>query len=455
VNKVKNTLIKRIFIVNILLLVVTNVVLGAVMLYRSRITSKALIDARVLDVANCAAASVNGDILKTLTAQDKGTENYQLIENSLIVFRDNITLEYIYCIAQKSETEFVFTIDPSLGDPGKFGDPVVYTEALAKAAKGTPSVDATPYTDAWGTFYSAYSPIYDSEKNIVGIVGVDFAAEFYEKELTANTGIILAIFTLSLAASIIVLFVSTRQIRHGFSQLYNEMSALSDDINTLTKDTPENAAAAEQDAKDEITDIIFKTRSMHNVIRSYLVRVKSEARRDGLTGVGNRTLFAETMENLNERIKEETADFAIAIFDINGLKVINDEHGHDEGDKIIEDAAAALKETFGAEPIYRIGGDEFIAVLEETPLEEADNLLERLDRNIETVNKSESRKKIPLAISKGAAAYRKGVDKDFNAVFKRADNVMYHDKAAYYLRHGDRRKKKIDAFLNESEEENT
>ena len=124
-NKVKNTLINRIFIINILLLVVTNVVLGAVMLYRSRVTSKALIDARVLDVANCAAASVNGDILKTLTAEDKGTDNYKLIENSLIVFRDNITLEYIYCIAQKSETEFVFTIDPSLGDPGEFGEPVV------------------------------------------------------------------------------------------------------------------------------------------------------------------------------------------------------------------------------------------------------------------------------------------------------------------------------------------
>ena len=449
-NKTKNKLIKRIFIVNILLLVLANVVLGGVMLYRTRINSKAMIDARVLDVANCAAASVNGDILKTLTAEDKGTENYKLIENSLIVFRDHITLEYIYCIGQKNDNEFIFTIDPSLDDPGKFGDPVVYTEALAKAAKGTPSVDATPYQDAWGRFYSAYSPIYDSDKNIVGIVGVDFAAEFYEKEMTANTSIIFAVFAVSLTASIIVLFASTRQIRHGFSQLYNEMSALSDDINALTKNSPDNAAK-EPEANDEITDIIFKTRSMHNVIRSYLVRAKSEARHDSMTGTGNRTLFSETVKEIDEKIANGTADFTISVFDINGLKATNDEYGHDEGDSLITDAAEVLKETFGKDVVYRIGGDEFIAILEETPLEEADNITEKLETRIDMLNKSEKRQQIPLTISKGTVAYRKGVDKNFNAVFKRADTVMYHDKAAFYLRRGDRRKKGLEQYLKEDE----
>ena len=448
--KTKYRLLNRVIILNILVLILTNAILGGVMLYRSMSTSRDHIVARMLDVANCAAASVDGDVLKTLTAEDEGTADYKSVYDSLSVFRDNITLEYIYCIAQKSEDEFVFTIDPSLEDPGKFGEPVAYTEALASAAKGTPSVDKAPYEDAWGRFYSAYSPIYDSEKKIVGIVGVDFAAEWYEKELAANTGIILVIFALSLAAGIIVLFVSTRQIRHGFSQLKNEMLTLSDDINTLAKGTTDAPEANELNDGDEITNVTFKARSMHNVIRSYMNQIKAEANHDSMTGTGNRTLFSDTVSSLDEKILSGTACFSIAVFDINGLKVINDEHGHDEGDKIIKDAAALITDVFGADKVCRIGGDEFIAILEYTSEERIKELISGLNSRIEETNKTEKRKAIPLYIAKGAATYSKDTDKNFNAVFKRADSVMYRDKAAHYLLRGDRRKRDIHTYVNET-----
>ena len=71
---------------------------------------------------------------------------------------------------------FSFSVDPAPDDPGEFGAPVVYTEALYKASLGIPSVDEVAYTDAWGRFYSAYSPVFNSNGKVAGIVATDFSA---------------------------------------------------------------------------------------------------------------------------------------------------------------------------------------------------------------------------------------------------------------------------------------
>nr|MCR5358049.1 response regulator [Lachnospiraceae bacterium] len=57
-------------------------------------------------------------------------------------------------------------------------------EALANAGRGVASVDEVPYSDAWGEFYSAYSPVYDSSGNIAGIIAVDFTADWFEGQLS-------------------------------------------------------------------------------------------------------------------------------------------------------------------------------------------------------------------------------------------------------------------------------
>ena len=86
---------------------------------------------------------------------------------------------------------FVFMVDPTLDDPGEFGEPVVTTEALKKAAKGTAAVDEEPYTDSWGRFYSSYTPVFDSKGNVVGIVVVDFSAKWYDDQIFKETGSII------------------------------------------------------------------------------------------------------------------------------------------------------------------------------------------------------------------------------------------------------------------------
>ena len=72
----------------------TNLALGAALMYQSRNAMKTQIDERMLDVVNTAAAMLDGDVLEKLTAEDKGTPEYQSVLDTLVRFRDNIDLAY-------------------------------------------------------------------------------------------------------------------------------------------------------------------------------------------------------------------------------------------------------------------------------------------------------------------------------------------------------------------------
>ncbi|MBQ7161805.1 MAG: hypothetical protein IJR90_08875, partial [Clostridia bacterium] len=136
--------------------------LGAVLMHQSRIATKTQINERMLDIVNTAASMLDGDVLDHLTAEDKGTAEYQAVYDTLAWFRDNINLDYIYYVRDEGNKNFTFGIDTDPEAPGEFGSPVVYTDALYAASLGTPSVDEEPYEDEWGRFYSAFSPVFNS-----------------------------------------------------------------------------------------------------------------------------------------------------------------------------------------------------------------------------------------------------------------------------------------------------
>ena len=71
--------------------------------------------------------------------------------------------------------------------PAAYGENCEFTVALDSAGLGTAAVDETPYTDRWGEFYSAYSPVFDSNGNVAGIVAVDFSVDWFEDQVTSQT----------------------------------------------------------------------------------------------------------------------------------------------------------------------------------------------------------------------------------------------------------------------------
>lgn len=183
----KHSLSTKIILMVEFILLVSSIFFCSVSIYRSRVGIRKAIQQRMLDIANCAAGSVSGEDMKYLTEDTIGDDNYNKIYNTLAVFRDNVELEYVYCIKESGTDNFIFTMDLDLVDPASYGDSVEYTVALSSAAKGRAAVDETPYTDKWGEFYSAYSPVFDAQGNVSGIVAVDFSVSWFEDQLSAQT----------------------------------------------------------------------------------------------------------------------------------------------------------------------------------------------------------------------------------------------------------------------------
>ena len=161
---------------------------------------------------------------------------------------------------------------------------------------------------------------------------------------------------------------------------------------------------------------------------------------DGLTGIGNKTAYLQKIHSLEDGIRRGTASFTVFVFDLNSLKEINDKYGHECGDMAITDTAEALKAVFGKENLYRIGGDEFIAVFDGARQPDAARCLADLEKTMQSQDPAGRPYGGPLAMARGFASFRPGEDKDYRDVFRRADKSMYEEKAAYYRAHDRRRR---------------
>ena len=224
---------KRNFIMALILLLLTNMIMGITLTAMEKKTLREQIEQRMLDVANVASAQVNGDELKTITPKDRNNEIYQRTYNTLHTFQNNIELEYIYIIAPLDDGTFTFGIDPDEEDPGKYGELIEATDALKNAAKGTPDVDKTPHSDKWGRFYSAYSPIMDSQGNVIAIVGVDFDADWYDEKMNTHkaAGIILTM--VALTVGIVLSFIIMSQNRKRFTAMLKSIDELDKETKKL------------------------------------------------------------------------------------------------------------------------------------------------------------------------------------------------------------------------------
>ena len=200
----KNKLSTKIILMVEGIILISSILFCTVSIYRARVGIRKAIQQRMLDIANCASGSVNGDVLGGLTEDTVGSAEYNDVYNTLAVFRDNVELEYVYCIKAAGEADFIFTMDLDLLTPASYGDSVEYTEALASAGRGVAAVDETPYTDQWGEFYSAYSPVFDSNGNVAGIVAVDFSVEWFEGQLSTQTRSTIISYAIILIFSLLV-----------------------------------------------------------------------------------------------------------------------------------------------------------------------------------------------------------------------------------------------------------
>ena len=155
-----------------------------------------------------------------------------------------------------------------------------------------------------------------------------------------------------------------------------------------------------------------------------VVSAQRLAHTDPLTGIKNRLAFLEKEKELDERIDcGEADDLAIAVFDLNGLKDINDSKGHEVGDQYIMDGCKMICDHFKHSPVFRIGGDEFAAVLEGSDFRARNTLMESFNGLID-----ENRRNGGVVVAAGISEYNTESDREIQTVFDRADQNMYERK---------------------------
>ena len=156
---------------------------------------------------------------------------------------------------------------------------------------------------------------------------------------------------------------------------------------------------------------------------SELGRYKGIANKDPLTGVQSKLAYIERVKELDQAMADKDADaLAIIVADLDGLKHINDTFGHAAGDQYLKDGAMLLCRLYQHSPVYRIGGDEFIVILQNTDYENRDALFEQLNRT------SESNIDRDGVVMSAGMSERMPEDEYVEDIFKRADRLMYERK---------------------------
>ncbi len=152
------------------------------------------------------------------------------------------------------------------------------------------------------------------------------------------------------------------------------------------------------------------------------------ANRDSMTGLRNNTSYTAWVTKFDREIEGENASFGVIVLDLNDLKKANDKYGHAVGNQLIVTAAKVISDVFQKSLVFRIGGDEFLVVLQDGDLENYESLLEQLNLNCKkTVVEDE----IPLSVASGFARFDPEKDLRFADVFKRADDAMYENKGKF------------------------
>lgn len=151
------------------------------------------------------------------------------------------------------------------------------------------------------------------------------------------------------------------------------------------------------------------------------------ANKDSLTGVKNKHAYVNAETVLDDEItKDKNIEFAVAVCDINGLKDVNDNQGHNAGDVFIREACTIICEIFTHSPVFRVGGDEFAVILKGNDYKNRHTLFKDF-----ATRQHENAQNGLVTLAYGMTEYVPGKDNRVQDVFERADKLMYENKRRF------------------------
>lgn len=184
------------------------------------------------------------------------------------------------------------------------------------------------------------------------------------------------------------------------------------------------------DKDDEVGKLTKAFKLLSGHMKDNIINLNNQVFVDALTKVKNKGAFSAALEDLQKQTDREgeRMEFAIGVFDCDYLKTVNDKYGHDKGDIYLKAACNAICRTFRHSPVYRIGGDEFAAILRNEDYQNRETLVNQFEVFVTTLNSSTENQWEQVHVSKGIAVYDPHSDTAVSDVVRRADKIMYDNK---------------------------
>ena len=284
-------------------------------------------------------------------------------------------------------------------------------------------------------------PVYDAAGKAQCYVVIELTLDLISDYGRAFTAKVLALFS---GCFVFVFVIGLRFVENNIVLPVNTMAYCA---NNFAYDNSEYCANNVEQIKrlkihtgDEIENLYHALLKTTQNAKDYFERLRRAKRqvaemeelahKDSLTGIKNKAAYDEATALLDEKISAGVAKFCIAMVDVNYLKKVNDTYGHEKGNAYLLNASKLICSVFGEEHVYRIGGDEFVVVLEGDKVSLSKYFVKQFNAEMarKNANKSlEPWEKVSAAV--GLAFYTAN-DKTADEVFKRADKEMYANKLA-------------------------
>lgn len=179
------------------------------------------------------------------------------------------------------------------------------------------------------------------------------------------------------------------------------------------------------DTEDELQLLTENISIMADKTKEYIDYIQDMANKDALTRLRNKTAYMLYVDRIKQDYLPIEKSFSVVVFDVNNLKKVNDEYGHEKGDELIVSASKIICKYFSHSPVFRIGGDEFVSIVDGADYDNRNDIIAEF-QNYMRLSKG-SKNIMDVCVACGIADY--GEDgTSFEAVFAVADQRMYDNK---------------------------
>lgn len=307
---------------------------------------------------------------------DDDSELYQIAKQKLENIRRVTSVRYLYTAKKTDDGNFIYLVDglPSDSEDFRYVGDLIEPECipdLQQALDGNTVLPDEINHTTWGNVFISYFPIRE-DNQIVGVLGIEFDAnEQYEsfKTMRVITPLVI-LFTCIIAA-----FIATKLFKRISNPTYKDL-----------------------------------------------------ANTDFLTGLKNRNALEVDINNIE--LSRNIESLCVMMLDLDGLKQVNDQYGHPMGDQYIEQCSKLLRSCIPNDStIYRMGGDEFVVVLQGYNEADVDEIIHTI---LKKVKKENDNQVYTFSISIGSAYYN-SEDSSIMDTIKRADQSMYEFKKLHKI----------------------